>query len=73
VLAIKRLNIEKVKLDEVLSFERTPHNKIGLDYDESNKATVTHQNLTITKKKGQLRKFKQKLKKPPCIVTIVLL
>jgi hypothetical protein len=39
-MAIKRVNIGKVKLDEVLSFEKSPHDKIGLGYDESNKVLL---------------------------------
>jgi hypothetical protein len=63
--SIKRLNSRKVKLYEVLSFERHLHNKIGLSYDEFNKAVVDKQTLTIVVKKGQVRKFKSKPKKPP--------
>jgi hypothetical protein len=41
-----------------MSFKRFPHDKIGLGYNESNKVTITLQNLAIAEKKGQLRKFK---------------
>jgi hypothetical protein len=43
-LAIKWLNIGKAKLDEILSFERTPRDKTRISYNASNKATVTPQN-----------------------------
>jgi hypothetical protein len=36
--SIKRLNSGKTKLDEVFSFGRHPHYKIGLSYDEFNEA-----------------------------------
>jgi hypothetical protein len=49
-LAIKRLNTEIAKLDKVLSFRRSSHDKTGLGYNESNKTTVTHQNLIVVKK-----------------------